>query len=596
MNRMKNDESSLSYLRLRLAILKKSECALLEREELKRKEKEFRALAENSPDLIARMDRDFRYTYVNPSLVRESGIPEQDWIGRQITELSMPRELVQSRLKVYKKVLESRREEISEFKFGSGRNTRYFHVRTIPEVSEEGTVSSILSISREITDFKRGEQKLRRVHRALVSLSSCGRAITHAQSEDELLNNVCRVIVERGGYRLAWVGYPESDEDKKIRPVGQWGYEQGYLENVNVTWSEDSVRGRGPTGTAFRTGSTVIIRDTATDPRFAPWREEAAKRGYSSVIGIPLLAPEGGCGVLTIYAAEADAFDEGEVGLLKEMAADLTYGIMALRARKQRESAERELRKTKEELETRVRERTRELSLANEILEKEVSERRQIEQNLRISYEKLKSLTSELARVEENERKQIASDLHDRLGQNLAIAKLTLETMGGELKGDLRKQLDNAVDLLKDSIKDTRFLVKELSPQLFELGFIPAIEALYEQMREKYGIKIKFKGPRKMKIPDEIQSFLFRAIRELLINAVKHSGSKEIDINISRRPGSVAVRVKDYGRGFDSRALGTAKGFGLFSIRERLDAMGGIFRLDSSPQKGTLIDFTIPLR
>lgn len=583
------------YLRSHFALLKKSGCRLMENEELKKKEREFRALAENSPDLIARLDRDFKYTYVNPSLTRESGIPSEAWIGKKITEVPLPRGLIQNRMRVYEKVMASGREQISEFNFGSGDKTRYYHVRTIPEISEEGAVLSILTVSREVTGFKKAEEKLRRYHRALVTLSSCGRAITHAQSENDLLNGVCRVIVEKGGYRLAWVGYGEDDENKTIRPVGQWGYERGYLEKVNVTWREDTERGRGPTGTAFRTGKTNIIRNVSTDPRFLPWRDEALSRGYSSVIGIPLVDREGKCGVLTIYAAETDAFDEKEVELLKELAADLVYGIMGLRARKEREIAERELRKAKDELECRVQERTRELSRANEFLEREILERKQIENSLRISYEKLKSLTSELARVEENERKRIAADLHDRLGQNLAMAKLTLETVSAEAGVRFRKQVNNAVELLKESIKDTRSLVKELSPQLYELGFTPAVELLCEQMREKYGMEIKFKGPKKIKLPDEIQSFLFRSIRELVINSVKHSGTKKINVDIKKSPEIISATIRDYGKGFEANALAETKGFGLFSIRERLEALGGSFRIDSPAQKGAVVIIQIPL-
>jgi signal transduction histidine kinase len=326
-----------------------------------------------------------------------------------------------------------------------------------------------------------------------------------------------------------------------------------------------------------------------------PWRDEAIKRGYSSVIGIPLADKEGKCGVITIYAAETDAFDDREVGLLQEMADDLVYGIMGLRARKQREIAERELRKTKDELESRVQERTRELSLANEVLEREVAERKQIEKNLRVSYEKLKSLTSELARVEENERKRIAADLHDRLGQNLAIAKLTLETLGGEIGAKFSMQLNSAIDLLKESIKDTRYLVKELSPQLFELGFTPAVVALCEQMKDKYGMEIKYKGAKNIKLPDEIQSFLFRAIRELIINSVKHSGTKKINVEVKKNPEFVSATIKDYGKGFETGALDESKGFGLFSIRERLEVLGGSFRIDSPPQKGALVNIQIPL-
>lgn len=594
MGQMKNDEGSLSCLRSHFAILKKSGYRLMVTEELKKRERQFRALAENSPDLIVRLDQNLNYTYVNPSLIRESGIPAEAWIGKRISKLPLPPELIEKRLGIYKQVLESGTELISEFRWGSGAEARFFHVRTIPEVSEEGEVLSILSVAREITDLKKAEEKLRMVHRALVALSSCGRAITRAESEEGLLRDICRVIVEKGGYRLAWVGYAEYDESRSIRPVGQWGYESGYLEKVNVTW-EDAERGRGPTGTAFRTGRICIVRNILTDPRFVPWREEASKRGYASVLGIPLADKEGKFGVITIHAAERDAFDDREVALLQEMADDLVHGIRGLRTRKERETAERELRKTKNELESRVQERTRELSIANEVLEREVFERKQMEKNLRVSYEKLRSLTSELARVEENERKRIAADLHDRLGQNLAIAKLTLETMGGEIEARFRKQLNNAVDLLKESIKDTRLLVKELSPQLFELGFVPAVKGLCEQMREKYGLDIRFKGPREIKMPDEIQSFLFRSIRELIINSVKHSGSKKINVEIARKTASVSARIKDQGKGFEIETLDASKGFGLFSIRDRLEVLEGTFRIDSSPHKGTFVNISIPL-
>ena len=172
----------------------------------------------------------------------------------------------------------------------------------------------------------------RRVDRARRALSRCNRALIRAGDEPQFLQEVCRVIVEVAGYRLCWVGYAEQDEAKSVRPVAHAGYEAGYLETVRVTWA-DTERGHGPVGTAIRTRAQAVFRDLAHDPDFAPWREEALRRGYASVVGIPLLSGSEVLGALAIYAADADAFDEDEVQLLRELADDLSYGIVALRSR-----------------------------------------------------------------------------------------------------------------------------------------------------------------------------------------------------------------------------------------------------------------------
>ena len=144
-----------------------------------------------------------------------------------------------------------------------------------------------------------------------------------ASKESGLLHEIRQVIVEVGGYRLAWVGFAEQDDKKSVRPVAQAGYEEGYLETLNITWA-DTGRGRGPTGTAIRTGKLAAAQNILSDPHFAPWREEAARRGYASSIALPLTAegtalrPGSGqaLGALNIYAAETDAIDTEEGKLL----------------------------------------------------------------------------------------------------------------------------------------------------------------------------------------------------------------------------------------------------------------------------------------
>jgi PAS domain S-box-containing protein len=173
-----------------------------------------------------------------------------------------------------------------------------------------------------------------------------------------LLVEVCRICTELAGYRMAGVGWAEQDEAKTIRPVAQAGFEEGYLDRVQVTWA-DTDRGRGPVGTAVRTASPCVIRDTGTDPRFAPWRDEALRRGYASCAGLPLVVDRTTLGALAVYAPEKDAFDEPELALLQELADSLAFGITALRTRAA-------LRRSHDALEEQVRDQTRELAASHE--------------------------------------------------------------------------------------------------------------------------------------------------------------------------------------------------------------------------------------
>lgn len=198
-----------------------------------------------------------------------------------------------------------------------------------------GNVVGVFAAARDISELQKAEEGLRRSNRALWTLSSCNQALIRAADETRLLQQVCQIVVEVAGYRLCWVGYADHDEAKTVRPVAHAGFDEGYLETVNITWA-DTERGRGPTGTAIRTGRTVLLHDLANDPSFAPWRDEATRRGYASCIAIPLIADSTTLGALMIAAAQPGAFSEEEVALLTELAGDLAFGVMNLRTRADR--------------------------------------------------------------------------------------------------------------------------------------------------------------------------------------------------------------------------------------------------------------------
>jgi two-component system cell cycle sensor histidine kinase/response regulator CckA len=188
----------------------------------------------------------------------------------------------------------------------------------------------------------------RRLNRELRAISNCNQTLMRAAEEQALLNDICRIVCEDAGYRMAWVGYAEHDDAKSIKPVAWAGIEDGYLAGVGLRW-HDTEAGRGPAGTAIRTGETVYEQDLATSPSFAHWRERARKRGYRSMIALPLKDESSAVfGVLAIYSSDVDAFTPEEIRLLEELAGDLAFGIMVLRARIERNEAEESLHQSQE--------------------------------------------------------------------------------------------------------------------------------------------------------------------------------------------------------------------------------------------------------
>ncbi|HAN03943.1 MAG: hypothetical protein A2X29_02250 [Elusimicrobia bacterium GWA2_64_40] len=273
-----------------------------------------------------------------------------------------------------------------------------------------------------------------------------------------------------------------------------------------------------------------------------------------------------------------------------------------LRVYFERKLASKALLDAHKDLEKRVKQRTAELQKLNTALKAEVRER-ELRQKEILSYqEKLRGLSAELILTEERERREIATDLHDVIGQTLAMAKMKTGALRGfcsapEAAGGL-KDLSSFID---EAILATRSLTFQLaSPILYELGLESALERLAEDMRKRHGLRVDFSGDGRNKpLPTETSVMIFKAVRELLMNAVKHAKASSVKVRVRRAAGKIAVTVRDNGRGFAAGAAsgyGTdRRGFGLFSIREKVSHLGGAFRLSTRPGAGTLAVITAPL-
>jgi len=233
----------------------------------------------------------------------------------------------------------------------------------------------------------------------------------------------------------------------------------------------------------------------------------------------------------------------------------------------------------------------------------DITERKQAEQELHETRVQLKSLASELVLAEEQERNRIAVHLHDDVSQSLAYVKMKLQVVNAALSDQaLTKDMTDVCDTLTGMMQEVHSLTFELStPVLTELGLEKAISHwLQEQIEEKHGIATEFTDDGQAKpLAKDIQALLFRSVRELLVNVVKHSKAKQVKISISSVKDQILIHLEDDGIGFapDKVVVGKNRGgFGLFSIRERLSYLGGSLEIDSSPGQGCRSVLKAPLQ
>ena len=301
-------------------------------------EARFRDMVESTSDWIWEVNEKPVFTYCSPRSRELLGYEPEELVGRHPHSLMPPRERERAGA-VFEKLMEARQPFVHVKNVNLHKDGREVVLETsgVPIFDQGGLFRGYRGIDRDITDRERAERALSRLNRALQVAMRCNERIIHAHGEQELQESVCRVLVETGGFRFAWVGVPREDPERTVRPLAIWGDDQGYLDTVRVSWG-DSALGQGPAGRAVRSGEPSVVRHIRTDPSFGPWREAALRRGFESCAALPLLHEGTLYGVMAIYSGERDAFDPNEIELLRRVAGNLAYGVHALRVREERES------------------------------------------------------------------------------------------------------------------------------------------------------------------------------------------------------------------------------------------------------------------
>src|SRR5208283_2136599 len=526
----------------------------LAEEEIQREKDRLQALVSSIPDEVWFADRQKQIFLMNPSTLQGLDLPYSDF---NLNNLSSHMEICHPdgtpRPSDEAAALRALRgevvkdHEILRRTPGSNVEFRSKQVSAAPVRNADGSIIGSVAVVRDITDRKELEQKLIATNESLEStvkdrtsqleksvrlyrmLSQCNQALVNASNEMDLMRTICRIVVEEGSYKMSWVGYAESDEERTVRPVASFGFDDGYFDKAGIVWA-DVDRGRGPTGVAIRGDRVVVGEDFLNDPKLSPWREAAIQRGYRSSIAIPLKEEnKSPFGALTIYSIMPRAFDQGEIELLKELSGDLSFGIQTIRAQ---------------------------------------AEKNEAQKSLELGNRQLHRLSAQLTLAEQNERHQLAGILHDEVQQILVGAKLRLECIEDEAAKPCR-------DLLENCLRITRSLTAELCPSvLYKGNMIAVLDWLTKWSKEKYDLNIKFEtNVQKLKLPEDLTITIYRSVQELLFNIAKHAKTPDGKIEITSLGNQVRITVSDSGEGFDPSAVklhSVDGGFGLFAVQERL--------------------------
>jgi len=309
-------------------------------EELESERVYLQSLIRAIPDLVWVKDSNGVYLSCNSSFERLFGKPVDSIVGKTDYDF-VTRETADSFRENDKMTMRSDRPltKLEWVVLTGETEKRLFETVKTAMRDTGGKLIGVLGVARDITAHHHAEENLKRLNRALKMLSRCNHALVHAQDEQALLEEICRLVVEQGGYRMAWVGFCEHDADKNLRGVAGTGPFKRYMEELRPNWRSDSP-GVGPA--AIHQGKTAI-NQSYQDPSMAALRDVATRYGFASSIALPLMIRATPIGVLVIHASEPHAFGPEEVKLLEEMSGDLAFGIDTLRSRQEQAATERKL-------------------------------------------------------------------------------------------------------------------------------------------------------------------------------------------------------------------------------------------------------------
>ena len=519
-------------------------------EALRESDMRFRAIVEQSPIGIS-FSRDGLTVDVNAAYLNMFGYGNRDEVtGTPLIERIAP----QSRAEVEARVARrssGQPEENSYETIGLRKDGTQFPMLVSAQrvMMKDGPISSAFLI--DFTERAQMQKSIERISKLYKMLGDINSANIHIRDRAKLFETACRLAVESGLFRMAWIGVIDH-ANGTVDPVARAGHVDGYLDGLNIN-IYDQTTGYGPTAMSIKSGRYFGSNDIANDPRMAPWRNEALKRGYRSSIVFPLMQSGQIIGAFSLYFHETGSLTEDVIQLIGNLVEDISFTLDFI---------------------------------------DEIARREQIQNDLR-----------ELALFQqsalESERKRIARELHDELGQTMTALHFDLKWLDEHINRSdqvLRNRVDSMQGLLGRTVDTVRRISEDLRPgMLDDLGLAAAIEYHVQKFSAQAGIECELSmNQTEFDLEEQIATTLFRIVQESLTNVARHSGASRVTVNLRELENKIFLIVQDNGQGLLSGQDSRRKTYGLLGMRERVRMLGGTLDIFNEAGAGVRVEACIP--
>ncbi|CAB3721898.1 sensor histidine kinase [Trinickia soli] len=593
----------------------------LAQERLHASEQAFRAVVEHSPDYIARYDMNFRRIYANPAL---RSLTKEDVVGKTPAEMGAFVDPVHymGRLRT---VVETRQAVTEQLRLrdAAGR-IRWGHIRIVPEFLPSGEVASVLAISRDVDDLKRSEQLFRTLAENFPDMigrfDADGRYLYVNPAVTKAFGIAQDAIVGKA------LGTLQIDGSAELTASIRIGLERAFAEGVS---NESEARWYTESGVRVfelrhipeqdSEGRVVSVLGVARDITWLRAMEtalrdsERAFRTLAENAPDPIIRYDRECRRIYVNPEFERVCGLDAAVLLSQKAGNVLHAPAAIsrRFRDRLRAVMRTGTAAKFELnwDTPTKPQCWSVQLVPEYdahgqvqsglsIWRDISDRKEVEQRLRESYDILRELTSRRETAREEERKRIARELHDELGQQLTALRMgasTLRIRFGPDNPELTEQVQKLLELADQTMQVVRDAVSSLRPGALDAGIAAALEWLTAEFSR--GTQIGYS----LSIPDETLPLaeeraiaLFRIVQESLTNVARHARARHVSVTLERVGNDCLLQVRDDGCGFDPVAT-RKRSFGLAGMKERMLMLGGNIDIVSAPGKGTTIKVELPV-
>ncbi len=542
-------KGELLELRKKVAGLEASRAELKQAKEALRESEELHRLTlSNISDAVFITDDNGKFTYICPNANVIFGFsPEEVLSMGSIQNLIVKDLFYQVDLEALDELQNIETEIVDRY----GR--RHILLINMKAVSIKG--GSLLFTCRDFTARRQTEKRIEHLNTVLRAVGRVNQHIAMVKSKKRLLQLTCESLTETRGYYNAWIALRDKTGKFKLTAGAR-------MDGAWQPLAEQFQKGKQNTCIvkALEQPDVVVIQDPHITCTGCPLSSSYCSR---AAMFVRLEYRETVYGLLTVSIPIEFSSSEEERSLFRELGKNISFALYNAELKKKQKQAEK---------------------------------------NVRIYQTKLRSMASRLTLTEERERRRIAIELHDCIGQNLAISKIKLGALQNSIgSGNISRPLKEIRELVDQAISDTRFLTFDLSPPiLYELGFEAALEWLSENISKQHDIPVKYVNDCDSHPVNEHTSvIIFQTVRELLLNVVKHAKTNSVCVSVMKNGRNVYITVKDDGKGFDISGVNpyknTTGGFGLFSIRERLDYIGGELEVNTEPGHGTKVIIRVPL-